>query len=54
MDTIFINSEKSKTSEPYRLLLSLSDEINFKRWLETCCFIKSWYKLQMEKYKKIK
>ena len=31
MDTIFMNSEKSKTSDPYRLLLKLSDKINLKR-----------------------
>ena len=26
MDTIFMNSEDSKTSDPYRLLLNLSDK----------------------------
>ena len=31
MDTIFINSEDSKTSEPHRLLLNLADKINLKR-----------------------
>ena len=31
VDTIFMNSEKSKTSDPHRLLLNLSDKINFKR-----------------------
>ena len=31
MDTIFINSQNSKTSDPHRLLLSLSDKINLKR-----------------------
>ena len=31
MDTIFMNSEKSKTSDPYRLLLNLLDKINLKR-----------------------
>ena len=31
MDTIFVNSENSKTSEPHRLLLNLSDNINLKR-----------------------
>ena len=31
MDTIFMNSENSKTSDPHRLLLSLSDKINLKR-----------------------
>ena len=31
MDTIFLNSENSKTSEHYRLLLNLTDKINLKR-----------------------
>ena len=31
MDTIFINSENNKTSEPYRRLLNLADKINLKR-----------------------
>ena len=31
MDTIFMNSKNSKTSEPYVLLLNLSDKINLKR-----------------------
>ena len=30
MDTIFINSKKSKTSDPHRLLLNLSDKTNLK------------------------
>ena len=31
MDTIFMNSENSKTCDPHRLLLNLSDKINLKR-----------------------
>ena len=31
MDTIFINSDNSKTSDPHRLLLNLSDKIHLKR-----------------------
>ena len=30
MDTIFMNSENSKTSDPHRLLLNLPDKINLK------------------------
>ena len=30
MDTIFMNSDNSKTSDPHRLLLKFSDKINFK------------------------
>ena len=31
MDTIFMNSENSKTSDPHRLLINLTDKINLKR-----------------------
>ena len=31
METIFMNSENSKTSDPHRLLINLLDKINFKR-----------------------
>ena len=31
MDTIFMNSEKGKTSDPHRLLLNISDKMNLKR-----------------------
>ena len=31
MDTIFMNSKNSETSEPYGLLLNLADKINLKR-----------------------
>ena len=31
MDTIFMISKNSKTSEPYRLFLNLTDKINLKR-----------------------
>ena len=31
MGTIFLNSENSKISDSYRLLLNLSDKINLKR-----------------------
>ena len=31
MDTIFMNSKNSKTSDPHRLLLNLTDKINLKR-----------------------
>ena len=40
MDTIFINSQNSETSDPHRLLLNLSDEINSKRKYKLCCFVK--------------
>ena len=31
MDTIFMSSENSKTSECHRILLSLADKINLKK-----------------------
>ena len=31
MDTLLMNSENSKTFDPHRLLLNLSDKINLKR-----------------------
>ena len=31
MDTIFMYSEKSRTSDLHRLLLNLSDEINLRK-----------------------
>ena len=31
MNTIFMNSENSKTSDPYRLLLNLTDKIYLRR-----------------------
>ena len=31
MDTILMNSQNSKSSEPHRLLLNLADKINLKR-----------------------
>ena len=40
MDTIFMNSKNSKTSDPHRLLLNLIDKIDLRR-KEIYCFIKS-------------
>ena len=31
MDTIFMNSENSKVFDPQRLLLNVTDKINFKK-----------------------
>ena len=33
MDTIFMNSESSKTSDPHRLLLNLTAKINLQKML---------------------
>ena len=32
MDTVFINFKNGKTSEPYRLLLNLADNIDLERF----------------------
>ena len=31
MDTIFMNSENSKTSDPHRLILNVPDKMDLKR-----------------------
>ena len=36
-----MNSKHSKTSDPPRLLLKLSNKINLKRSEKKCCLIKS-------------
>ena len=40
MDTIFMNSENSRTSEPHVLVLKLADKLDLRRGKKTC-FIKS-------------
>ena len=40
MDTIFMNSKNSKTSDPHTLLLNLSNRILLK-----CCLTKSYRKI---------
>ena len=51
MDTMFMNSENSKTSDPHRLLLNLSDKINLKRSDKYVAL--SNHFIYMEKYKKV-
>ena len=48
---IFMNSENSKTSDPSRLLLDLSDKINLKRNDKYTGLSK--HLLYMEKYKNV-
>ena len=47
MKTIFMNSENSKTSDPHRLLLNLSDKTNFKKVINMLLYQIS---ASMEKY----
>ena len=51
MDTTFMNSGNSKTYDPHRLLLNLSDKINLKRNNKHVAL--SNLLLYMEKYKKV-
>ena len=51
MDNIFMNSENSKTSEPYVLILT--DKSDLRRSEKKCCFIKPQYFLPMEKHKQL-
>ena len=46
---IFINSKNSKTSDPHRQILNLSDKINVKI-SDKCVALSNLY---MEKYKKV-
>ena len=41
MDTIFMNSENSKTSKPHVLILKFIDKIDLRRGEKKCCVIKS-------------
>ena len=41
MDTMFMNSENSKTSKPYILILNLPDKIDSRKGEKKHCFIKS-------------
>ena len=52
MDTVFMNSENSKTSDRHRLLLHLSDKINFKRSVNVLS-IKKKKKKKKKKHGKI-
>ena len=42
MDTIFMNSKSSKTSDPHRLLFDISEKKKkLKKMWQICCFVKS-------------
>ena len=51
INTIFMNSENSKTSDPHRLLLNLTDKIDLRRKDKYIAL--SNHLLYMEKYKKV-
>ena len=54
MNTIFMNFKNSKTSDPHKLLLNLTEKINLKKSDKICCFIKSWHILYMKEIITIK
>ena len=39
MDTIFMNSENSRTSEYHVLVLKLADRVRSKKRSKKCCFM---------------
>ena len=41
MDTIFLNSENSRTSEYHVLVLKLTDKLGLRKCQKKYCFIKS-------------
>ena len=53
MDPVLMNSENSKTSDPHRLLLNLSDKINFKSKDKYVALYQTLAFTIMEKYKKV-
>ena len=52
MDTIFVNSENSKTVYSYIALLNLADNYIYKE-VKKYCFIKSLHLLYLRKHKKL-
>ena len=58
MNTIFMNCKHSKTSDPHRLLLNVSDKIDLKTSdkyvaLSSLNIYYTWHILYMEKHKKV-
>ena len=41
MDTLFMNSESSKTCKPYVLIFKFTDQLDLRRGEKKYCFIKS-------------
>ena len=41
MDTIFMNSQNSRTYEYHIVVLKLADKLDLRRGQKKCCFIKS-------------
>ena len=52
MDTIFMNSENSKTSEHHVLVLKLTDKLDLRRGQKLLPY-QIWYLLYLEKHKEL-
>ena len=50
MEIIFMNTENSKTSEPHKCVLNLSQRLDLRSWNEDVGFQKFIYLLHVEKY----
>ena len=53
MDTIFMNSENSRTSAYYVLVLKLADKLDLRRGQKSVALSNLRYLLYMEKHKKL-
>ena len=53
MDTIFMNSENSRTSEYHVLVLKLTDKLDLRRGQKNCWFINIKCLLYVEKHKEL-
>ena len=51
MDTIFINSRNSNTSDRQNQVINLGEKNKSERKWKMCCIVKSEYLLQAEKQK---
>ena len=51
MQTIFMNTKRSKTNKPHKLILNLPQRLKFR---QTCCSSKLVHLFHVEKYKKSK
>ena len=51
MDTIFINAENSKTTEPKKIFSQVITKIGLKKLEEIVCSTKLFYRLHLDKYK---
>ena len=53
MDTIFMNSENSKTSKPHVLILKLTDKLDLRRGEKIIALSNLSILLHMEKHEKL-